>query len=269
MSIPIETVRTDRFSMNYFRFGKGETPMLVLPGLSVQSVMDAADMVAAAYQSLENSFTVYVFDRRKELPSSYSVYEMAEDTAEAMLTLGLKNVCLFGASQGGMISLVIAVKHPELVGKMALGSTSAQVRDEQYRVIDDWVRLAENRDRVGLYLAFGEKVYSQKVFDQSREMLIKMAETVTDEELDRFIILAKGTKGFDISGELHRIRCPVFAIGDYDDRVLDADATMQIAERLDWRPDFRLYLYAGYGHAAYDTAPDYRERLLRFFKDHQ
>ena len=46
---------------------------------------------------------------------------------------------------------------------------------------------------------------------------------------------------------------------------MDADATMEIAEKLEHQADFRLYLYAGFGHAAYDNAPDYRERLLRFF----
>ena len=39
----------------------------------------------------------------------------------------------------------------------------------------------------------------------------------------------------------------------------------EIAEKLEHQADFRLYLYAGFGHAAYDNAPDYRERLLRFF----
>ncbi len=48
MSIPIETVPTDRFTMEYFRFGAGERPLVILPGLSVQSVMGAADAVAAA-----------------------------------------------------------------------------------------------------------------------------------------------------------------------------------------------------------------------------
>ena len=30
--------------------------------------------------------------------------------------------------------------------------------------------------------------------------------------------------------------------------------------------DARANLYVGYGHAAFDTAPDYRERILRFFR---
>ena len=265
MSIPIETVRSDAFSMNFFRFGKGERTLVILPGLSVQSVMAAADAVAAAYQPLEDIFTSYVFDRRTELPDAYSIEDMARDTAEAFRILGLKEVCLFGASQGGMIAQSLAVEHPELVGKLALGSTSPHVHEEQLRVIENWVRLAENRDRVGLYLSFGEEIYPPAIFEQYREVLSTMAGTVTDEELDRFILLAKAIYGFDITDRLDRIRCPVLVIGDYEDRVLGADATMEIAEKLDGKPDARLFLYVGYGHAAYDTAPDYRDRLLRFF----
>ena len=94
MSIQIETVRTDAFSMRYFRFGRGEKTLVILPGLSIQSVMRAADAVAAAYQSLEERYTIYVFDRRAELPSPYPVRDMARDTAEAFAALGLWKVCL-------------------------------------------------------------------------------------------------------------------------------------------------------------------------------
>ena len=266
MSIQIETVRTERFSMNYFRFGRGGKTLVILPGLSIQSVMGAADAVAAAYQSLEDRYTIYVFDRRAELPSLYTVRDMARDTAEAFAALGLRKVCLFGASQGGMIALVLAVEHPELVGKMVLGSSSAHVQQAQYRVIEDWVRLAKAGDREGLYLAFGREIYPPEVFKQYRDTLIAAAATVTDAELSRFIILAEGIKEFNVSDELEKIRCPVLALGVYEDAVLDSDATMEIAEKLDDRPDFRLYLYVGYGHAAFDTAPDYRQRILSFFE---
>ena len=267
MSVKIESVQTENFTMNYFRFGKGEIPLVILPGLSIQSVMGAADAVAAAYQSLEEEFTIYVFDRRAELPPVYTVRDMARDTAAAFQALGLKEVRLFGASQGGMIALVMAIEHPELVGKMVLGSSSAHVRENQYQLLEKWMDLARNKDRTGLYLAFGEEVYPPEVFDQYRDVLIAAAETVTDEELERFIILTEGTKDFDVVDELSSIQCPVLAVGVYEDSVLDSDATMEIAEKLDYRADFRLYMYVGFGHAAFDTAPDYRERLLRFFKE--
>ena len=251
--------------MDYFRFGHGEKILVILPGLSVQSVMGAADAVAAAYRSLEDRFTIYGFDRRRELPPSYSVREMARDTAEAFRTLGLRDVCVFGASQGGMIALVMAVEHPELIRKMVLGSTSAHVREPQYRVLERWAELARQKDPAGLYLAFGSEIYPPQVFAQYREALLSAAQTVTDSDLERFIILAEGTKGFDVTDELDKISCPVLAVGVYEDSVLDSDATMEIAEKLDRRGDFRLYMYTGFGHAAFDTAPDYRERLLTFF----
>lgn len=263
----IENICTGYFSMDYFRFGRGERTLVILPGLSVQSVMGAADAVAAAYRSLEDTFTIYVFDRRKDLPSEYSVHDMARDTAEAFKALGLKNVCLFGASQGGMIALVLAIEYPELVSRMVLGSSSAHVKPEQFNVLQEWIDLAKSGNKEGLYLAFGKEIYPPSVFDQYKEALIAAAESVTDDDLTRFIILAEGTEGFDVVNDLDRIRCPVLAIGVFEDSVLDSDATMEIAENLDVRPDFRLYMYTGFGHAAFDTAPDYRERLLKFFSE--
>ena len=267
MSILIETVKTERFTMEFFRFGAGEKTLVILPGLSVQSVMGAADAVAGAYHALTDRYTIYVFDRRKDLPERYSVHDMARDTAEAFQTLGLERVCLFGASQGGMIALVLAIEHPELVSRMVLGSSSAHIREEQYSVIEGWIRLARAGDREGLYLAFGGEIYPPSVFAQVKETLIAAAGSVTDRDLERFIILAEGIKDFNVSSQLGQIQCPVLALGVFEDSVLDSDATMEIAEKLDERADFRLYMYTGYGHAAFDTAPDYRERILNFLEE--
>ena len=269
MSIPIETVHTGGFEMRYFRFGRGNRTMVILPGLSVQSVMDAAPAVAAAYECMAADFTVYVFDRREELPEVYTIADMARDTAAAMQAVGLKDVCLFGASQGGMIAQVLAIEHPTLVRAMVLGSTSPNVQPEQYAALEQWIDMARKRDGVGLYLSFGRLLYPPALFEQYRPALIPAGQSAAAADLDRFAILAAGTKDFNIVDRLHEIRCPVLAIGVFEDAVVDSDATMQIAEKLDFRPDFRLYMYIGCGHAAYDTAPDYRDRMLRFFLEQE
>ena len=264
-AIPVETVETDAFAMDYFRFGSGTKTMVILPGLSVQSVMGAADAVAQAYAPLTEEFTIYLFDRRRELPESYSISDMARDTAEAFRVLGLEDIYLFGTSQGGMIAMTLAIEHPELVTKLVLGSTSACVSEEGFETLQGWIDLAKAGDREGLYLAFGEAINPPAVFEQYRELLIGAAETVTDEELARFVILAEGIRGFDVTEELPKIACPVLVIGDRDDRVLGAEASELIAEKLEGRDDCELFMYEGYGHAAYDNAPDYKERILHFF----
>ena len=251
--------------MRYFQFGTGPKTMVILPGLSVQSVMNAADAVAGAYKPMAEDFTVTVFDRREELPASYSVREMARDTAEAIRTLRLCDLYLFGASQGGMIALELAAGYPQLVRKLALGSTAARMGEAQCRTLNGWVALAERNDAPGLFLDFGARLYPDRFFQLCRPALAAAAQTVTEAELARFVTLAQGAKGFDVTDRLNDIQCPVLVLGAADDAVLGPDAARELLKYRTKQPPFEFYLYDGYGHAAFDTAPDYKKRLLRFF----
>ena len=261
-------IKTDDFTIKYFRFGTGSRTMVILPGLSVGSVLTSAAAVAKEYEVMKDDFTVYLIDRREDPPAGYTVADMARDTAAAMDALGLSDIYLFGASMGGMISLTLALERPKLVRCLALGSTAARMGGEEYAVLDRWVGLARQKDREGLFLAFGEAIYPPGLFAKYRDAFILLSHTATDEDLQRFIIFAEGAKGFDVLDRLTELRCPVLALGAKDDAVLGGDASALIAGRLGGRPDFAYHRYDGYGHAAFDTAPDYRDRLYRFFMQH-
>ncbi len=264
--IKIETVETKDFSMEYFKFGHGDKAIVVIPGLSVDGVMKYADMVADAYSSLGEYFTVYVFERRKDIPEDYSIFDMARDTAAAVKSLGLDHIYLYGVSQGGMISMTMAIRNPDLVSKLMLGSTSAAIGSEQYeKAVGKWIEFAKKGDREGLFLSFGEAVYSKEVFDQLKNAFVLGAKAVKDDDLARFIILARAIKDFNVLDELKKISCPVFIVGSEDDNVLGGEASGIIYDNLKDNPDCELYMYNGYGHAVYDTAPDYKERILGFF----
>ena len=120
----------------YSKFGSGAKTLVILPGLSLKSLDTYAKSVESAFSLFCNDYTVYVFDRLSEPDSDYTVYAMADDTAQAMRFLGLSDCCIFGASQGGMIAQCIAVKYPELVSKLALGSSCCRMNE-----------LFENTDR--------------------------------------------------------------------------------------------------------------------------
>jgi pimeloyl-ACP methyl ester carboxylesterase len=265
MNIPINQVITADFTMDYFRFGTGSKTMVIIPGLSIKSVMQSADMVADAYKLLAYDFTIYLFDRRKNLPQSYSICDMADDTVKAIESLNLKDIYLFGVSQGGMISQQIAIKYPNLVKKLIVGSTSSNMQGEKSKVIDGWIKLAKEKSGEELYVDFAKGDYPEDVFEQYKAEIIKIAKTVTDEEINRFIILAEGTKSFNITEDLHKIKCPMFAIGVENDEVLGVEPTKIIAEKMADNPEFELYIYDKYGHVAYDLAPDYKERIYNFF----
>ena len=260
----IGTVRINGYEMDYCSFGSGDKTFVILPGLSIQSVMGSKDAIEDAYSVMKDDFTTYVFDRRKSVPDHYSIPDMADDTAEVMKEMGLTGAYVFGASQGGMIGLSLAIRHPELVKKLVLGSTSSHVWPTQRAVVDRWIELAGMGDREGLYQDYAKEIYPPEVYEQCKDSLNGIASSVTDEELKKFVILAGSIRGFNVTDELKKIKCPVLALGVYEDPVLDSDATMEIAENLDYREDFALYMYKGFGHAAFDTAPDYKKRMLDF-----
>ena len=265
MSCLTSRVIADDFIIPYIKFGTGEKTLVILPGISVQSALPMAAAVEKQYEIFCSDYTVYLFERREDMPENYSVYDMASDTAKAICELGLRDICLFGVSQGGMIAIIIAAEHPELVAKLALGSSAAYFSDEFVEGKKEWLNYAEQGDAVKLYLCFGKRLYSPEFFEQYKHALRYLAKTVEEKDLKRFITLVKGTEGFDARDEMKSINCPVLAIGDTSDMVLGGNSTPQIAELQKNNPRFEMFMYSGMGHAVYDTAPDYQQRLFAFF----
>ena len=261
----VQTAKTDDFSMDWFRFGSQEKTMVILPGLSVQSVMSSAKDIIDAYRLFAKEYTVYVFERRKELPVLYTICDMANDTVKILRELGLKDLYLFGASQGGMIGLMIAAQHNDLVRKMVLGSSAASISGPMRETLNVWRGLAKQKDAEGLYLSFAEKLYPPELFETWKEFFRNASKTVTDEELARFVRLVDTMENYDAGSVLKDIVCPVLVIGAKDDGVVGPLAAEELREGI---PNAELYVYQeGYGHAAFDTAPDYKERMFRFFGD--
>ena len=265
MSIEIKKIQTSDFETEYFTTGSGKTNLVILPGISVKSVMLSADAIAAQYEDMCDDFTLYFFDRRKDMPESCTVYEMARDTAKAINALGLKDICLFGASQGGMIAAVIAAENPELVAKLALGSCAFAVNSQVNETAGRWIELAENGEYEKLFLDFGEKLYPREICEIYRDYFVSQSETVTAEEAKRFITLAKGLDGYDMSERTGEIKCPSLLLLADDDKVFGKGHIAETRELIKGRSNFEIFVYSGYGHAAFDTAPDYRVKLKEFF----
>lgn len=248
--------------MEYFSFGNGERAFVILPGVSTRSLMLSAMAVSAAYRAFGEVYTVYCFDRRRNMPDNYPVRQMAEDTAAVMQKLGIRDADIFGASQGGMIAMCIAIDHPELARKMVLGSTAARMDDQGRAGTDRWVTLAQSGDLTALTAELITSLYSENTIGKYKDMLLHMNDGMTQEDIRRFIIQTQALDDFDITGELSKIQCPVLVIGSEGDKVLPPSQSRLIAEALNGS----LYMYSSeWGHCVFDEAPDYKQRILDFF----
>ena len=263
MSIMIETVKTDDVLMDYFRFGKkGGCPLFIIPGLSVKSVMESAEPVAAAYAPMTSEFDIYVMDRRKNIPEEYSIENMAEDTIKSIKALGFDSVNIVCTSQGGMISLLIALKAPEMVNSMIVMSSSSHHNEKSDRVIGNWIDLAKSGNREGLVVDFAEKCYTKDYINTYLDAFKQMSGLITDEELRRFAIIAKDILSFDISDMIQKIKCKTLIVAAENDAVFGKETSLEIAEKL----GCECYVYPNYGHAFYDETPDCVERVYKFLK---
>ncbi len=244
----ILTAKTNGIETEYIRFGHGKKTLVIIPGLSVKSVLLSEEQIVSAYSPFENEYTVYLFDRRLNMPENYTVYGMASDTAAVMTALGLEDVCLFGVSQGGMIAQCIAIEHPALVSKLVLGSTAARVTGGGIK--------ADARE-------FLKALYADEFISKLGIAEALSNVEITEDEEKRFRITSKAADGFDVTDRLSRIKCPTLVIGASNDKIIPPAASAELAELTGGE----LYMYgAPYGHAVYDEAPDYKARVLEFLK---
>ena len=204
------TVRLSHNEMDYFTFGSGKRQMVILPGMALKSIMNVAEGVASSYRLLSDEFTITVFDRTKFLTENYTLTQLAEDTAEAMQRLSIRNACVFGASQGGVMAMIIAIM----------------------QVMDKWMELAEQRDLQALLDCFVSVLYGRDFAEKFGAFIKLSHQDVTEADFERFIILGKSFDTLDIYDRLEQIHCPTLVLGAIDDKVLTAQASFEIAQKL-------------------------------------
>ena len=96
----------------------------------------------------------------------YDVFGMADDMAVALKQLGIKHACVYGTSQGGIIAQILAIKYPQLVGKLALASTTGRLRQESKEIIHRWVKIAQAMDLKNLAETFAQDIYTEDFIEK-------------------------------------------------------------------------------------------------------
>lgn len=256
-------LKTDGAEMRCISFGKGERPLVIIPGLSLKSIKGMAVPLAYMYRIFARDFKVFVFDKRNDVPEGFTVENIAEDIAAALKTLGLKNADVFGVSQGGAAAQYLAVRNPQLVRTLTLGVTYSRLNDTVTEVVGGWIKMTGDGDFEAVVMDMLPKMYSDKYIKKYERILPVISKFTRLDDPSRFITLAKACLTCDIYGDLEKISCPVFVIGGKQDKVVTGKASEEIAEKLG-RDKCEIFMYDELGHAAYEEAKDFNQRVLDF-----
>lgn len=115
-------IGVNNITLNYVKKGIGK-PVLFLHGNGED--LHIFDLLTDA---LSDEFTTYSIDSRNHGESSqtelYSYEVMAEDVYSFILDLKLDQVSIVGFSDGAIIGLLLAQKHPDIISKMVLAGVN-------------------------------------------------------------------------------------------------------------------------------------------------
>lgn len=252
--------------MDYVVFGRGKTPLIILPGLSdgLKTVKGQAFVLANYYKQFTKDFTVYVFSRKNHLKEGYSTRDMARDQYQAMAKLGLTNVYLMGVSQGGMIAQHLAIDYPEIVQKLVIGVSVSKQNETLQGVVKSWIRMAENHDYQSLMIDTMEKTFTHKHLKKYRPFYPIISRMGKPKAYNRFLIQAKACIHHQAYDELPKITCPTLVIGGDSDQVVGINSSEEMAHQIEGS---RLVIYKGLGHGAYEETKDFNQQVMDFLLD--
>ena len=248
--------------MDYLTFGNGTKPLVMIQGLNTRGIKGAADSLALMYRIFAKEYKVYLFDRRAQLPENVTVKDLAADVAFAMEALQITKADVFAVSQGGMIGQYLAMERPDLVNKLVLAVTLSRNNETVVSVVNRWIEMAKQGDMKTFVADMAEKMYSEVYVKRYKPFMPLLAILQKPKDVDRFVNLAKACLTCDTYEDLNKIQCPVFVIGGKKDKVVTGKAAEEIAEKL----GCQIYMYEEYGHAVYEEAKDFNERVYRFLK---
>ena len=251
--------------MHYVSFGQGSKVFLVLPGLSdgLTTVKGKALFLVKPFAKFLDEYRVYMFSRKNDMLEGYSIREMAADQATALKKLGITKVNVLGVSQGGRIAQYMAIDFPELVEKLVITVSAPRVNEMIQDNVSAWMKMAQDGDHRSLMIDTTEKGYSEQYLKKCRRIYPMLGMVGKPRTYDRFFRNAEAILGFDAYEELHKIVCPTYIIGGEEDKTVGVNASYELKENI---KNSKIHIYPGLGHAAYEEAKDFYDRVYEFVR---
>ena len=251
--------------MDYVTFGKGNQPLVIIPGLGdgLQTVKGMAMPFSITYRILAERYKIYVFSRINELRQGYTTRDMAVDVAEAMEALNLDTAYVMGISQGGMIAQWLAVDFPEKVQRLILAVTTAKPIQLARERIEHWQKLSQSGNYKHLILDIAKHSYTQKSYQKWSLLYNVMGIFGRIKDKQRINIQSVSCLKHDSLDLLEKINCPTLIIGAEKDDVLGVDGSLGLHQHI---KDSQLTILPECGHALYEQNKDFQKRVLVFLE---
>ncbi|HKI99212.1 MAG TPA: alpha/beta hydrolase [bacterium] len=230
-------INAGALALDYELRGHGP-PLLMINGFRRSRVVWLEPLLEA----LEPHFQMILFDNRgtgdSDKPEDgYTIEAFADDCAALLEALHIPRAHVFGTSMGGMIAQRVATRHPQRVHGLALGCTNCgkgSVPPEKR--IWELLRLLPDAQMDAREVARRqEEAYVTDAFRAvNRPLLDRLFEIVNESPTP--VHAVKGhlaaIEAFDACDDLERIQAPTLVITGAEDRLIPAENSRRMAERI-------------------------------------
>jgi pimeloyl-ACP methyl ester carboxylesterase len=222
-------------------------------------------------QTLSQQYRVLAFDNRgagrtvTPEEGDWTTETFADDTAALMEAMGIERANIFGTSMGGMISQELALKYPEKVNKLVLGSTFCGDVHTVYasqevleKLIDSSGGPEEVLQRTTEMMFTQDSLKEQPEVVEGFKIAWMRAPTSKHNAMRQYMAAAK----IDTYNRLPEINIPTLVVTGKEDILIPPENSRIIAERI---PGAKLIEYEVYGHSFISRMPEaFINDLLEF-----
>ncbi len=222
---------------------------------------------------LSDHFTLITYDHRGIGRSGlhdgrFSIDDLADDLARLMDAIDLPKAHVFGLSLGGMVAQKLAIRHPDKVSRLALGSTTAGGLKSRFPRVDTLLKLAAYSALLPVDAsarAQGPLLMSPTHHQGNPHVAQSWAPHLHQEPPDPKVVFRQALAGalHDAKpDEIAGIDHPTLVITGDADRLINADNSRRLAR---WIQNSELVELPGKGHDIVAEAPELVGLHLRRF----
>jgi 3-oxoadipate enol-lactonase len=239
---------TDGTRIHYEVTGKsGATPVLMIQGLGASKNAWNLQRIAMATR-----FRIISFDNRgagrSDKPTEpFTLEQMADDALAVLDAAGIETAHVVGASMGGVISQIVAVKYPHRVRSLTLVCTACRNHPWRQELLQSWAKTAEEKGMIEVGKEAAQWVMSPRSFRRLVPAFTWMGPLAALRPRHSFVsqIDAILNTREDLVDQLSTITAPTMVIVGNQDILTPRGDSEEIAERI---PNSELVVISGAAH---------------------
>ena len=239
---------TDGTRIHYEVTGKsGATPVLMIQGLGASKNAWNLQRI-----SMATRFRIISFDNRgagrSDKPTDPFTLELMADDALAVLdAAGVETAHIVGASMGGVISQIVAVKYPHRVRSLTLVCTACRNHPWRQELLQAWAKTAAEKGMIEVGKEAAQWVMSPRSFRRLVPAFTWMGPLAALRPRHSFVsqIDAILNTREDLVDQLSTISAPTMVIVGNQDILTPRGDSEEIAERI---PNAELVIISGAAH---------------------